>query len=353
VVIGNLDLLRKTVEHDKKAARRVRFAIDGAQRCADLTNRLLAFSRRQPLQAAVLDLREIMPGTMELLRRTLGEHIDIQLDIMDGVGPIHVDRSQLESALVNLCVNARDAMPNGGKLTIDVRNYVAAEAGFAQPSGIEGDSVVISVIDSGVGMPPEVLQRVFEPFFTTKESGKGTGLGLSMVYGFVQQSGGDVQIESAPGAGTTIRLFLPRSQAAPAKSTGHEGDNALPVIGNGETVLVVEDDANVRQVTVSTLESLGFSVKEAGTGDEAADMLRNGADVQIVLSDVKMPGMTGIELARLVREQWPSVRVLLTSGYVDEFEFIHKPFRASDLAGKLQSILDASPQEKRRLEAVA
>jgi signal transduction histidine kinase len=357
VVIGNLDLLRKTVEHDKKAARRVRFAIDGAQRCADLTNRLLAFSRRQPLQANVVDPRDIMPGTLELLRRTLGERIEVRLEIVDDVWPIRVDRSQLESALVNLCVNARDAMPNGGKLTIDVRNYRPGDTDLVQPSGIVGDSVVISVIDSGTGMPPDVLQRVFEPFFTTKESGKGTGLGLSMVYGFVQQSGGDVQVESAPGKGTTIRLFLPRSESA-AVTRVADDEGALPVLGQGETILVVEDDANVRQVTVSTLESLGFSVRQAGSGDEAAAMLQNGSDVQIVLSDVKMPGMTGIELARLVKEQWPSVNVLLTSGYVeaeermDEFEFIHKPFRASDLATKLQSMLRTAPQET-PLEAVA
>ena len=357
VVIGNLDLLRKTVEDDAKAARRVRFAIDGAQRCADLTNRLLAFSRRQPLQETVVDLRDIMPGTLELLRRTLGERIDIHLDIVEGIWPIRVDRSQLESALVNLCVNARDAMPGGGKLTIDVRNCPADESSFSRPSAIEGDCVVISVVDTGTGMPPEVLQRVFEPFFTTKESGKGTGLGLSMVYGFVQQSGGDVQVESTSGEGTTIRLFLPRSQEVPDNKAAAD-DGALPILGRGETVLVVEDDTNVRQVTVSTLESLGFNVKEAGSADEAIDILTSGQEIQILLSDVKMAGMTGLELARLVKEQWPSLGILLTSGYVEaeerveEFEFIHKPFRASDLASKLQSLLGNTAQE-RPLEAVA
>jgi signal transduction histidine kinase len=357
VVIGNLDLLQKAVEHDKKAARRVRFAMDGAQRCADLTNRLLAFSRRQPLQASVIDLREIMPTTMELLRRTLGERIDIHLDIAEGVWPIHVDRSQLESALINLCVNARDAMPEGGRLTIEVRNRPLQDQN-SQPEAIDGDCVVISVIDTGVGIPPEVIDRVFEPFFTTKESGKGTGLGLSMVYGFIQQSGGHVEIDSAPGEGTTIRIFLPRSEAEKTGKTA-KGEEATPILGNGETVLVVEDDASVRQVTVSTLEALGFSVMEASSGDEAAAMLRNSSDVRVVLSDVKMPGMTGVELAQLIKEQWPSIRVLLTSGYVDaderssEFDFIHKPFRASDLAGKLQTMLERSAEGERRLEAVA
>jgi PAS domain S-box-containing protein len=359
VVIGNLDLLQKTLDHDKKASRRVRFAMDGAQRCADLTHRLLAFSRRQPLQESVVDLHEIMPGMLELLRRTLGERIEVNLAAANGIWPVHVDRSQLESALLNLCVNARDAMPDGGRLTIDMRNRSADEHEAEQSKGISGDSVVISVIDTGTGMPPAVLQRVFEPFFTTKDSGKGTGLGLSMVYGFVQQSGGEVEIDSAPGEGTTIRIFLPRSQAADT-ATPAKGDNdEAPFLAQGETVLVVEDDANVRQVTVSTLESLGFSVSEARSGNEAADMLRSGHDVQIVLSDVKMPGMTGVELARLVKEQWPSVNVLLTSGYVeaeervDEFDFIHKPFRASDLASKLQSMLGTAAHEKRQLDAVA
>jgi len=202
-------------------------------------------------------------------------------------------------------------------------------------------------------MPPDVLQRVFEPFFTTKESGKGTGLGLSMVYGFVQQSGGHIEIDSEPGEGTTIRMFLPRSQATAAGRTAAD-DGALLVLGRGEPVLVVEDDANVRQVTVSTLESLGFSVKEAGSGDEAAAMLKQDAGIQVVLSDVKMPGMTGIELGRLIRQHWPAVHVLLTSGYVDddrvdEFEFIHKPFRAADLARKLEAMLavKAGPEERR------
>jgi CheY-like chemotaxis protein len=250
-------------------------------------------------------------------------------------------------------------MPDGGRLTIQVRNAGCDEAASARPEATLADCVVISVIDTGVGMPPDVVQRVFEPFFTTKESGKGTGLGLSMVYGFVQQSGGHTEIDSTPGAGTTIRMFLPRSEVAEAAgSTGADVDGPLPVLGRGETVLVVEDDANVRQVTVSTLETLGFSVKEAESGDAAAAMLRNDDRVRIVLSDVKMPGMTGIELARLIRQEWPSIGVLLTSGYVEadggveEFEFIHKPFRASDLAAKLSAMLQAGEQP-RQLEAVA
>ncbi len=357
VVIGNLDLLRKSFDQDKKAARRLRFAMDGAQRCADLTNRLLAFSRRQPLQASVVDLRVIMPDLSELLRRTLGERIAVNVVAAEDVWPVHVDRSQFESALVNLCVNARDAMPDGGRLTIELGNRRAGEEP-GQPGGLEGDCVVISVADTGTGMPPAVLERVFEPFFTTKESGKGTGLGLSMVYGFVQQSGGQIEIDSEPGKGTTIRMFLPRSKLAASGSRAADADSALPMLGQGETILIVEDDPSVRQVTVSTVESLGFTVKEARSGDEAAAMLRDNSDVHVIISDVKMPGMTGIELAQLASQQWPAINVLLTSGYVDEddrveeFNFIHKPFRASELARKLETMLATKePVEERRVVA--
>ena len=238
-------------------------------------------------------------------------------------------------------------------LTIDIAQSECRECSAAQPGGSGRLRRDLRRRYRAPACRRTFCERVFEPFFTTKESGKGTGLGLSMVYGFVQQSGGHIEIDSEPGEGTTIRIFLPRSQAAAAGRTAAD-DGALLVLGRGEPVLVVEDDANVRQVTVSTLESLGFSVKEAGSGDEAAAMLKQDAGIQVVLSDVKMPGMTGIELGRLIREQWPAVHVLLTSGYVDddrvdEFEFIHKPFRAADLARKLEAMLavKAGPEERR------
>jgi CheY-like chemotaxis protein len=256
-------------------------------------------------------------------------------------------------------VNARDAMPDGGRLILEVRNRPHSQEASSQTGSAHRDCVAISVIDTGIGMPPGVLQRVFEPFFTTKESGKGTGLGLSMVYGFVQQSGGHIEVDSTPGEGTTISIFLPRAEPSESvQPSMADSESVIPTFAQGHTVLVVEDDANVRQVTVSTLESLGFAVKEARTGDEAAAMLNDNSDVQVVLSDVKMPGMTGIELAQLVKQQWPSINVLLTSGYVEtdervqEFEFIHKPFRTADLAQKLQAMLGMAAQSDRRLEAV-
>jgi PAS domain S-box-containing protein len=348
VVIGNLDLLRNTLRaEDDKAKRRVRLAIEGAQRCADLTNRLLAFSRRQPVQASVVRLQDLMPGFLELLRRTLGERIDVQLRMEEDVWPVEVDCAQFEAALLNLAVNARDAMPEGGTLAIAVENRTFGEP--PSSGGPVGDCVLVSVADTGVGMPPSVRERVFEPFFTTKESGKGTGLGLSMVYGFVQQSQGRVEIDSVPGQGTSICMFFPRAERRADGEPGRDEREALtPAFGEGETILVVEDDPEVRQVAVATLETLGFQVREAETGDAAAAMLKRGDGVRLLLSDIRMPGdLNGIDLARLVRREWPAIDVILTSGYadvegaLDEFHFIHKPYRASELAEKLRVLLES------------
>jgi CheY-like chemotaxis protein/two-component sensor histidine kinase len=345
VVIGNLDLLSSAIDGNERAQRRVRMAMEGAQRCADLTHRLLAFSRRQPLLASTLDVKAIMPGLLELMRRTLGEHINVTLHADEGAWPVRVDRAQFEAALLNLAVNARDAMAEGGDLTIAVENRTVEDgAGAAR-----GEYVVISVADTGTGMPPEVLERVFEPFFTTKESGKGTGLGLSMVYGFVQQSGGHIEVDSVPDHGTTIRIFLPRIEGKAAAEPVAASMKEAPSIGQGESVLVVEDDPAVRQVAVSTLESLGFKVREAQTGDEAASLLQTDSHFRLVLSDVRMPGeITGIDLARMVKREWPSVRVLLTTGYVDgeakleDLELLYKPYRATDLAERIQTLLQAA-----------
>jgi PAS domain S-box-containing protein len=349
VVIGNLDLLQRTIKGNAKAEPRVRMAMEGAQRCADLTHRLLAFSRRQPLQVSVIDVGALMPDLLELMRRTLDERINVSLQVEDNIYPIEVDRAQLEAALLNLAVNARDAMPEGGDLSITIGTQVLDESKVERP----GDFVVISVRDTGVGMPPEVLQRVFEPFFTTKESGKGTGLGLSMVYGFVQQSHGHVEIDSAPNEGTTIRIFLPRAHGAIESQKEKQAGDATP-FGAGQTVLVVEDNPAVRQVAISTLHSLGFDVMEAETGDAAASLLKANDRVRLVLSDVRMPGgLSGIDLARFIRSERPDVQVLLTTGYVDDeekiedVELLYKPYRATDLAERIQALLD-KPQPPAR-----
>jgi PAS domain S-box-containing protein len=352
VVIGNLDLLKKTIQGNEKAERRVRMALESAQHCADLTYRLLTFSRRQALQVSTIDVSVLMPSLLELMRRTLGERINANLQSQQGIWPIQVDRAQFEAALLNLAVNARDAMPEGGDLTISVENRVTEE-GRSLPSG---EFVVISVSDTGTGMPPEVLEKVFEPFFTTKESGKGTGLGLSMVYGFVQQCHGHVEVDSTPNAGTTIRIFLPRSQEAAANSSEAQPGSAQP-FGEGRTVLVVEDNPAVRQVAISTLHSLGFQVIEAENGDEAAELLKLSKDVSLVLSDVRMPGeLSGVDLARLVQQERPEIQVLLTTGYfdgedtVEDLNLLYKPYRAADLAEKIRSLMEL-PQPDRTDEA--
>jgi len=344
VVIGNLDLLKKSIQGNEKAERRVRMALESAQHCADLTYRLLTFSRRQALQVSTIDVTNLMPSLLELMRRTLGEHINASLNLDDGIWPIQVDRAQLEAALLNLAVNARDAMPDGGDLTIAVKNQ-SVEEGKSAPAG---EFVMISVSDTGTGMPPDVLEKVFEPFFTTKESGKGTGLGLSMVYGFVQQCRGHVEVESEPNAGTTIRIFLPRSHDVAERSEENPSAIAHP-FGNGRTVLVVEDNPAVRQVALSTLHSLGFKVMEAETGDEAARLLESKTDIKLVLSDVRMPGaLSGIDLARLIQKEQPDVQVLLTTGYFDgedkleDLNFLYKPYRARDLADKIQSLMSSA-----------
>jgi PAS domain S-box-containing protein len=347
VVIGNLDLLQNAIEGNEKASRRARLAMEGAQRCADLTNRLLSFSRRQPLQTSVINLRDLVPGMLELLQRTLGERIEVHLDAGEDLWPVEVDPTQFEAALVNLAVNARDAMPDGGDLTVAMRNARVEDAG----SGACEEIVVVSVRDTGTGMPPSVRERVFEPFFTTKESGKGTGLGLSMVYGFAQQSGGRIEIDSEPGEGTTVRVFLPRAHWAEKAEAVEHAPPGAAIRGSGERLLVVEDDEDVRHVTVSALESLGFRVIEAEDGDEALARLMADSSVDLIVTDVKMPGsLTGTDLARRVRSEWPWIRILLTSGYVDaeeelgSFDVLFKPYRVAELAKKVQEVLTQPPE---------
>lgn len=351
VVIGNLDLLQNTVKGNAKAERRIRMAIESAQHCADLTYRLLAFSRRQPLQVSTIDLTVLMPGLLELMQRTLGERINASLHIQPGTWLIEADRAQLEAALLNLAVNARDAMPDGGDLTIVIEKRVLEE-GRSNPAG---EFVMIGVSDTGIGMSPEVLDRVFEPFFTTKENGRGTGLGLSMVYGFVQQSHGHVEVDSTPREGTTIRIFLPRSQATSEQQPSPLAQT-VPPFGSGQTVLVVEDNPSVRQVAISALNSLGFKVVEAGTGDEAIHVLQSNGQVRLVLSDIQMPGeMTGMDLAQYIRNERPDIQVLLTTGYVesdenlDDFDLLYKPYRVTDLAEKIQSLMNGQRHQEARV----
>lgn len=345
IVIGNLDLLQNSIQADERARQRVKNAIEGAQRCAELTNRLLTFSRRSPLQPTALSFATFMPGLIKLLERTLGERVGLTLDMDETLPEVCVDHAQLEAALINLSVNARDAMPDGGQLSIKVCKPHSSSL----PIDDITDSVEISVTDTGTGMSPSVLARVFEPFFTTKEAGKGTGLGLSMVYGFVQQSGGTIKAESVPDQGTSITISLPTFAGGGAQSTAPTPtNNARPLHGAGRAVLVVEDEAEVRRVAVSALEALCFHVMGASNGEEAIEILEGKSDIKWVFSDVNMPGsMTGIELGQIIRRRWPNIPVLLTSGYLREgqdvsgFDVLQKPYRASELIDRLSESITA------------
>jgi PAS domain S-box-containing protein len=313
VVSGNLELAETKIT-DEQARRSVRKAIEAVEMGASLNRRLLTFARRRKLAAQRLVLNERMSEMQNLLRRTLGEEITLATKLDADLWPTLTDPGEIDSAVINLAINARDAMPNGGTLTLSTRNMsleaAAAQMADAQP----GDYICLALTDTGHGMTPEVLKRAIEPFFTTKGSGKGTGLGLSSVYGFARQSGGFVDISSEVGKGTTVQVCLPRAkdEVAGARRTSTEGK--VPT-GEGELILVVEDNEQVRQVTLARLESLGYDVLEAQSGPEAIEVLKSAAPVALVFSDVVMPGgMSGYDIARWVHKSKPGIKVLLTSG---------------------------------------
>ncbi len=352
VVLGNLELIEERVADDPTVARLTSTATKAAQRGAELTRRLLAFSRQQPLEPSTVDINKLVLGTGELLRRTLGESIDLETVLAGGLWPAMVDPGQLENALINVAVNARDAMADSGKLTFETANarldheYAAREA-EVRP----GQYVMIAISDTGAGMAPDLVGRVFDPFFTTKPVGEGSGLGLSMVYGFVKQSGGHVAIYSEVGQGTTIRLYLPR--ATPGATTGESAamrDAPLPT--GKETVLVVEDDPDVRTFVLSALEGLGYQVLEAPHGPAALDLLQRAVGVDLLLTDVVLPhGMNGRELAEEIARTRPEIRKLFMSGYTEnaiihhgrldpDVELLAKPFTRDVLAHRLRAVLD-------------
>jgi PAS domain S-box-containing protein len=354
VIIGNLDLLQECVGTNPAAADHAARALKAATRGAALTKQLLAFARRQPLDAKVLDINERVAATMDLLRRTLGEEIEVTTALAPDLWPATADPSQLETALVNLAINARDAMPKGGRLAIETANksidpsYVAKSFDAAP-----GDYVMLAVSDTGHGMPPEIVSRAFEPFFTTKASGRGTGLGLSMVYGFVRQSQGHVQLYSEVGHGTSVRLYLPRAAQAAAPAAAEPVPETMPRARTGERILAVEDNPDVRRVVVAQLGELGYDVIEAANGEAGLDILRRGEAVDLLFTDVVMPGgMTGYELARAARALRPDLKVLLTSGFprtangdqpAAEFgTLLVKPYRRADLAAKIRQAIDGA-----------
>jgi len=353
IIIGNIDTVIRRFDPgaDPRARRSLENALKGAERAASLTQRLLAFSRRQPLDPKPIDVDRLLHGMSDLLTRSIPEAIGIAIVAAPDVWTIEADPHQLENVLLNLAVNARDAMPNGGELTIEARNHVFA-AGQPIPDGLsEGAYVAISVADTGIGMSADTIARVFDPFFTTKEVGKGTGLGLSMVYGFVKQSGGHVAIESVVGEGTTVSIFLKRqvdTRSVVVELETHEPQPGSP----SETILLVEDDDDVRAYAVGILRELNYRVIEAHDGAAALRLLeRQDSAVRLLLTDVVMPKMSGQELADLAQKLQPDLRVLFTSGYTREaimrdgrlepgVDLLLKPFTFVTLAAKVRDLLD-------------
>ncbi|MGA0533979.1 ATP-binding protein [Hansschlegelia sp. KR7-227] len=352
IVIGSLDLARRRLTGDEhpRVASGIANAFEGAQRAATLTARLLAFSRQQTLEPQTIDANKLVGGMSEMLRRTLGETIRVETVLAGGLWRTRADPIQLESAIVNLAVNARDAMPTGGALTIETANTDLDDRyARAHHEVTAGQYVMISVTDAGSGMPLEVAERAFDPFYTTKGVGKGTGLGLSQVYGFVKQSGGHVKIYSELGRGTTVKIYLPRRQAEPdapplaalAEAATADGD----VI-----VLVVEDEEQVRHMSVDALRALGYTVVQASDGAQALEQLSLQPRIDLLFTDIVMPYMTGRELADAARKLRPELKVLFTTGYTRNavvhngildsgVAFLPKPFTVEQLATKVGAAL--------------
>ena len=348
IVVGNLELvLRRVPEEQARVRRAVNNAMLGAQRAATLTQRLLAFSRRQPLQPRPLELNALVQGMSDLMRRTLGEAVRIETTLAAELWVVEVDANQLENALLNLAVNARDAMPAGGTLRIGTANEVVRD-GEAGPEAAAGEYVALTVSDTGTGMSEETMARVFEPFFTTKEAGKGTGLGLSMVYGFAKQSGGNVRIESAPGAGTTLTLLLPRFEGPLVHETSQLADPA-ELARPDETVLVVEDDADVRAYSCDVLGELGYTVLVAPDGPTAVSLLESGERIDLVFTDMVLAGsMDGQAVAERAAALRPGTPVLFASGHADAggerssgaaVDFLAKPFTYAALAKRVREAI--------------
>ncbi|MET3973647.1 signal transduction histidine kinase/CheY-like chemotaxis protein [Bradyrhizobium sp. S3.9.1] len=353
VIIGNLDTLQRNLGPESpRLQRAARHAMNGAQRAASLTQRLLAFSRRQALDPKPVDVNVLVNGLSEMIHRTLGETIAVETVLGAGLWRVEADPNELEAAILNLAVNARDAMPNGGRLTLETGNAHIDEAYVAAHSEVvAGQYVVISVSDAGVGMDPQTVAQAFEPFFTTKPVGKGTGLGLSQVYGFVKQSGGHVKIYSEVGQGTTVKIYLPRLAGEASHDAAPE-EMLNPEAGQEETVLVVEDDEEVRAYSVESLRELGYRVLEAHDGPAALRALDRQPRVDLLFTDVVLPGgMTGAQLAAQARAVRPSLKVLFTTGYARNsiihhgrldkgVQLIVKPFSFNELAAKVRDVLD-------------
>lgn len=353
VIIGNLDILKDLIKSDPQAEELVDEAMNAALSGGELNQRLLAFARRQVLRPQRIKIDEFVTNTIRLMARSLGEQITIDFVSQPNLWPVELDSAQLEASILNLGVNARDAMGDGGTLKLELQNIDLEEGlTMAGTSILPGRYVMLTVSDTGKGMAPDVLDKSFEPFFTTKEAGAGSGLGLSMVHGFMQQSGGHVTIYSEPGMGTTVKLYFPCAEDADDVETGSEEIAAVPR-GSAQTILIVEDNEGMRKIVRKQLQSLGYRTVEAATGAAALDVLESdvGKTIDLVFSDVVMPdGFNGIELAREVVSRYPEIRVLLTSGFADaaleldtienrHIRLLSKPYRFAKLADAVNTAL--------------
>lgn len=357
IVLGNLEAARRqSAEANSARMQALENATHGARRAAVLTERLLAFARRRPLEPKVINVNDLVSAMSELLQRTLGERISVRTNLESDVWPIEADSTELEAAILNLAVNARDAMPSGGALVIETRNVDLDSAyAHANPDVTAGSYVLVALADSGVGMAPEIVSKVFEPFFTTKADGRGTGLGLSQVYGFVKQTGGHVKLYSEPSIGTTVNIYFPKASKAPAaehRCNEIRHDDYAPHARPDETILVVEDDADVRNYTVSSLKELGYVVFETGDAASALEVMEREPGIHLLCTDLALPGaMDGRALAERARAIRPSVKVLMTTAYAGGalihegrldpgIELLSKPFTFAALASRIRQLLD-------------
>ncbi|WP_210643906.1 PAS domain-containing protein [Pseudomonas sp. Tri1] len=353
-ILGSLDLMQRYIANGRAAeiGRFTEAAVSSANRAAALTHRLLAFSRRQSLDRKPLDPNVLVHSLEDLLSRTTGDHILLRLQLADELWPVNTDVSQLENALLNLVINARDAMPDGGELTIETANVYLDGNDISTLEPVKaGDYVMIAVSDNGSGMTPSVLAKAFDPFFTTKPIGQGTGLGLSMIYGFAQQSGGHLNLDSVPGQGTRVQLYLPRLHITPAEQPVAPETVDVPAALAGETVLLVEDEPAVRMLVLDLLDALGYTALQAQDAKTALPLLESGQRIDLLVTDVGLPGMNGRQLAEIARQHRPDLKVLFMTGYAQKaaerqgfleqgMDMVAKPFTLDLLANKIRTMIN-------------
>jgi CheY-like chemotaxis protein len=360
VISGNIETLQRRLERDDPGFHRlITAALRGVERATTLTHRLLAYSRQQPLDPKPIELNRLIIGMSDLLTRTLREHIKVESVLSGGLWQVSADPNQVENAVLNLALNAQDAMPEGGKLTIETANTHLDEAyAHAHAEVTAGQYVMLAVSDTGIGMTHDIIEKAFEPFFTTKSLGEGTGLGLSQVYGFVKQSGGHIKIYSEPGEGTTVRIYFPRISTPASIAEQRQAPSPIPELGGNETILVVEDDADVRVYTTEILHELGYRVLEAHEGDTALGFLASEPDIKLLFTDIGLPGpFNGRQLADEARKRRPDIKVLFTTGYAHNAIIHHgrldpgvhlivKPFSFAGLAAKIRQILENGSSQR-------